>query len=429
MDLDHVCVVHQKWFSNLRTIVLKQDYVEYLLTSHFYGLNQEIIAKGGPADANCYWYEFIGPVATVRVDGVMEGPDGNLTLTETITYTFAWPLTPFFWLLNPLFKKQKQDILLADARLLERVYELDQKKPCISSEKTDIPRVVVFGGNGFFGRLLIQDLLTYTKANITTASRHLGSMSFHPFASRVQFVKCDLNDRDAVKATIEGAAIVVCCAGPYQKLPLHLLEACIEAQIHYIDLSDDRKFVNEVHSLVAKQPTNRNLPAICSGWSAVPSLSGLLTQYAAEKMEQIDSIHIQIAPGNRSPRNVSTVSSLLASVGTSFTLWRNSSWRKVQGWSEPLKFHFPHPVGSRVGYLVDVPDHELFPKIFGARSVEFRVGSELNFLNHIVSSLAWLSQNGIVRDWKPFSQIFRTGMALFGFLGHEAGGVGVEVRG
>jgi hypothetical protein len=127
MDLDHVCHLHEKWFSNLRIIVWSPDYVEYHLTSHFHGFKQEILVKGAPIDCNSYWYEFIAPLAHIRVDGSMDGHDGELVLAEDITYTFAWPFAPLFWLLKPLFKQQKEDILVADSRLLERMYDLEQK--------------------------------------------------------------------------------------------------------------------------------------------------------------------------------------------------------------------------------------------------------------------------------------------------------------
>src|SRR5204862_2838898 len=111
------------------------------------------------------------------------------------------------------------------------------------------------------------------------------------------------------------------------------------------------------------------------------------------------AIDVQIAPGNRAPREAGTVASLLASVGRAFQVRANGGWRTVMGWSEPRRFTFPLPIGSRTGYLVDVPDHELFPALFGASRVEFRVGAELTFLNHSLSALAGLARRGIVRDW------------------------------
>ena len=126
MDLNHVCVVHRRWFRNLRPTVRHPDYVEYRLEGRFYGMRQEVLASGGPIDTDRYWYEFRGPVATVRVDGMMEGLDGDLTLIEAITYRFPWPLAPFFWFLRGFFIRQKQDILRADGRLLERMLALEK---------------------------------------------------------------------------------------------------------------------------------------------------------------------------------------------------------------------------------------------------------------------------------------------------------------
>lgn len=69
---------------------------------------------------------FSAPLARMRFDGLMEGQDGDLTQTETITFKFHWFFAPLFWVLRPLFKKKKEDILRDDSALLERVYELDK---------------------------------------------------------------------------------------------------------------------------------------------------------------------------------------------------------------------------------------------------------------------------------------------------------------
>jgi hypothetical protein len=127
MDLDHVCNLHRRWFSDLRVRIRRPDYVEYEVTGTFHGLRQNMLARGGPVDDHRYWYEFLGRWLTVRVDGAMEGPDGDLFLIEEITYRFPWFAAPLEFLAEPLFRKQKEDILLADSRLLERVYRLDRE--------------------------------------------------------------------------------------------------------------------------------------------------------------------------------------------------------------------------------------------------------------------------------------------------------------
>ncbi len=90
MDLDHVCALHKRWFRNLRILVQKPDYVEYRVTSLFYGLKQETLVRGGPVDEDRYWYEFLAALAHIRVDGLLQGADGALTQTESIPASSAW---------------------------------------------------------------------------------------------------------------------------------------------------------------------------------------------------------------------------------------------------------------------------------------------------------------------------------------------------
>ena len=59
--------------------------------------------------------------------------------------------------------------------------------------------------------------------------------------------------------------VVICAAGPYQSMPVTLVELCLASGIHYIDMSDDRMFFNRVRSLVPQK--SDGLPAICSGFS------------------------------------------------------------------------------------------------------------------------------------------------------------------
>jgi len=131
-----------------------------------------------------------------------------------------------------------------------------------------------------------------------------------------------------------------------------------------------------------------------------------------------------MAPGNRGARRTATIASLMHSVGQPFSVCRNGVWQRVLGWSEPREFVFPSPVGRRRAYLVDVPDHEIFPTLFRARTVEFRAGSELQFLNGCLSVLRQTKRN-----WVHSSAVFQSAAALFSRVGHDWGGLGVEVSG
>ena len=272
-------------------------------------------------------------------------------------------------------------------------------------------KVLIAGGTGYFGRLLVEDLRRHADCELIVAGR--GS--------------ADLWNPASLEAALKGVSVAICAAGPFQALPTTLPELCLRHGIHYIDLADDRAFVRKVRALVSSQDKER--PAVCTGWSTVSALSGILARIGTAGAKTVDSIYIHMAPGNRGPRSVGTIASLLHSVGQKFNVLRDGRWCAVRGWSEPRDFVFPAPIGCRSGYLVDVPDHELFPDLFHAHTVEFRASSELHILNVAVSSLAWLVRTGAVKSWVPFSRIFQRAPALLGFAGHDWGGIGVEITG
>src|SRR5262249_22727478 len=138
----------------------------------------------------------------------------------------------------------------------------------------------------------------------------------------------------------------------------------------------------------------------------------------------VESIQIQMAPGNRGARHTGTIASLMHSVGQPFSICRNGRFERVLGWSEPREFDFPTPIGKRRGYLIDVPDHEFFSGLFGKRTVEFRSWSELQILNGCISVLCRMKRN-----WVSWSRLLRRAMGLLSWIGHDWGGIGVEVSG
>ena len=315
-DLEHVCVLHRRWFRDLRVRVRQPNYVEYRLTGLFYGIRQEVLARGGPVDADHYWYEFITAIARMRVEGKLDGEDGNLTQTEVITFQFSFLLAPIFWLLRPLFFRQKQDILVADTGLLEREYALDREgfKRTVLTTK----RVVVYGGNGFFGRITVNELLRSTTTQIEIASRTGHFVDFARHKSRVRFIESDMYDQDSVHRTVTGADLVIVAAGPFQGMPLTVLRACVEKGVPYIDVADDSDFVRRAYALVESQATQQRAPALIGG-RVVPGLTSLLTRFAQANIPQIVQTKICISPGTRNPRGPGSFACLLSTVGEEYS--------------------------------------------------------------------------------------------------------------
>lgn len=290
------------------------------------------------------------------------------------------------------------------------------------------------GATGFFGSLLVRELRERIGASYVLAGRRMEALE--SFAATLQAERTgswkarfvDLHDDESVDAGLADVDLVICAAGPFQRMPTTLARRCMERGVHYIDLADDRGFIGEVRRLAIED--GRSLRGVvCTGWSTLPALTSVMARLALDEIEQVDAIEIEMAPGNRVPRARATVGALLASVSSTFALPRSGRMVEIHGWSEPAMMRYPAPVGKRRGFLLNAPEYDLFPEMFEAESVSFRVGAEIGFFNHMVSTLAWMHRRGIVRDWVRFTDGLRWCMARFGFLGTETGGIGVRVEG
>ncbi len=370
------------------------------------------------------WNKFLAPLATMRVDGLLEGDDGDLTQIEKITYRFHWLLAPMFWLLKRPFKKQKEDILHDDSALLEREYELEGAG--FRRVESNLPRIVVYGGDGFFGRLVVQDLLEHTRAEIVIASRNPRDPVFPGIGTRVRKRQSDLNDIAGVLLTIEGAKVVVSCVGPFQGQPLNVLQACVESRIPYVDVADDRDFVVRCHQ-ISSRIQEAGIPAFI-GCSVVPGMSSLLTKYCQKEIPQIERTRIFISPGTRHPRGRGSFLCLLSAVGNEILILDGTEPKRIGGWTNRERVEFPPPMGKRWVYsVVDIADYFLQPKYFGVHGVEFKIGSELDILNRGLSVVRQLKRVLGKRSINWLVPISRALILMMSPFGTAQGGVMVEV--
>lgn len=293
-------------------------------------------------------------------------------------------------------------------------------------------RVLVVGASGYFGRLLVDELVALDGVEVVAAGRRestLRSLAGEHGDGRVSTRAVDLAAPPVeLAAAIDDVDLVICAAGPFQGLPLTLLEECLARDVAYIDLCDDRTFAREA---IALATGSSDPPLVAIGWSAVPAMTGALASMVVEGWEVVDRLDLSIAPGNRMPRAHGTVASLLDSLGKPFEVMRDGAWHPVTGWSDPRVFSYPAPIGPRRGWLVDVPAHDdrQWPECAGVGTIEFRVGAELRFLNWGTSFLAWCARRRLVSNWVRWTPLLRRAMAAFGWLGTDHGAVGLSARG
>jgi hypothetical protein len=162
----------------------------------------------------------------------------------------------------------------------------------------------------------------------------------------------------------------------------------------------------------------------------VQGMSSLLTRYGQKEISSIERTRIFISPGTQHPRGPGSFLCLLSTVGNEFPIPNGSCQRRVRGWTGRERVCFPSPMGHRwVYFVVDVADYFLQPIYFGVKNVEFKIGSELDLLNHALSGLRRFKGALNLKNMDYLMPVSRALIYAASFFGTSQGGVMVEVSG
>jgi Saccharopine dehydrogenase NADP binding domain len=286
--------------------------------------------------------------------------------------------------------------------------------------------VTVLGGYGIFGARIAEALAHDERCQVRVVGRN--PTVGRNFAHRIgaEFRLCSMADRDALRRVIGGSFLVIHAAGPFQGADYHVAELCLEAGVHYLDLADARDFVCGIGAL--DHEARRRGLLVASGVSSTPAVTSALIAEVAPEFVCIDEIHTALSPGNQNPRGAATIAAVLSYLGRKIRIWQNGQWVERPGWGDGTRLRFPPPVGRRRAYNCEVPDLELFPAQFAARTVRFSAGLELDVLNRLLSVCA-LPCRWFGWHFEHHARLFlKASLMLFPF-GTTHGSLAIWVRG
>ncbi|HSV45687.1 MAG TPA: saccharopine dehydrogenase, partial [Ramlibacter sp.] len=225
-----------------------------------------------------------------------------------------------------------------------------------------------------------------------------------------------------------GAGLVIHAAGPFQAQGYGVAHAAAQAECHYIDLADGRRFVCDFGPAMAGVFGAAGRTAI-TGASTVPALSSAVADALRPRFARLDAIDLCIAPAQQALRGEATVAGVLSYCGTAVQVWQDGRWQSQRGWAAPRPVRFAR-IKPRLGALCDIPDLELFPQRYpGVRTVMFRAALEVGASQRAFAGLAWLHAQGwLVRPQALAGWLHRAGR-VFDAFGSPDGGMVVRMRG
>ncbi|WP_298209191.1 saccharopine dehydrogenase NADP-binding domain-containing protein [Acidovorax sp.] len=225
-----------------------------------------------------------------------------------------------------------------------------------------------------------------------------------------------------------GVGLVIHTAGPFQAQAYSVAQAAAEAGAHYIDLADGRRFVCDFPAAMQATFAAAGRTAI-AGASTVPALSSAVIDHLCAGWQHIDSIDICIAPAQRAPRGEATLAAVLSYCGLPIDVWEGGRWQPQRGWAQPTPVQF-HRLRPRLGAVCDIPDLEIFPARYQARSrVTFRAALEVGLAQRTFASIAALHHWGLLPHPEKLAGLMHRTGGVLDFLGTPLGGMVVRVAG
>lgn len=269
-------------------------------------------------------------------------------------------------------------------------------------------RVVVLGGQGFFGGLLVERLRSDGLRPLVAARRRGADLSL------------DAEEPASLRRALRSGDVVVDAAGPFQGRTTALLEAAIELGFDAIDISDSLEYAEKALALEGRiQAAGIRILTSCSSVSAVTAalirLSGVVEPVR---------VAVFLAPATRHTARRGGARSLIASVGRPVRVLRGGRIETVLGWAECRRARLPPPLGNVMGRLMESADSVLLPRSWPSLSdAGFYVYPNSPGLSFILG----------LAIHRPFlrsvlERLAPAGLVLSRLLGSSAGCFAVEVE-
>lgn len=163
---------------------------------------------------------------------------------------------------------------------------------------------------------------------------------------RTSAIWVDADDFKSLVDVLKNAEVVATTLGPYYIYGERVLRAAIEAKTNLVDINDDQDATQACLNL-DKEAQNAGITAIiCLG--ATPGITNVLARYGADKLDEVDDIHISwywttVGP---SGSGLAIIDHVFHATSGDILTYRDGKLVKVPADSEPETMEFIPPVGT-----------------------------------------------------------------------------------
>lgn len=148
---------------------------------------------------------------------------------------------------------------------------------------------IIYGSYGYTGAL-ITDLCKEKGLGILLSGRDVAKLKLQSDATGYPFEEVDIDDDPALVRLMEKGKLVINCAGPFQKTAERMVNACLGAGTHYIDITGEYAIFELLAGYDSQARQHGTLIMPGAGFDVVPS--DCLAVHLKNRMPQ--ATHLQL---------------------------------------------------------------------------------------------------------------------------------------
>ncbi|MBW4621070.1 MAG: saccharopine dehydrogenase NADP-binding domain-containing protein [Cyanosarcina radialis HA8281-LM2] len=247
--------------------------------------------------------------------------------------------------------------------------------------------VLIIGGSGRIGSSIARDVLNYTQADVAIAGRNVsrGEAALAHLGSRVKFRVVDFNHPEQIQQAVAEADLAIDTAGPFYHRKMDVLQACIDRQVNYLDVSDERSFT--IRALALRPAAEAAGITAIINTGVFPGISNSMVRQGVEKLDRPDSIHLSYVVAGSGGAGVTVMRTTFIGLQRPFEAWLDGRWQEVKPYTERETIEFPPPYGRAQVYWYDMPEAFTLAAAFPVKQVITKFGIVPDFYNH----LTWIA--------------------------------------
>ncbi len=262
--------------------------------------------------------------------------------------------------------------------------------------------IIILGGAGAMGRVTTRTLTEYPDIDQITLADYNGERAREVAAtlqsSNIEVKQIDVNNFEQLCTLIRCADVVLSAVDYVFNQPI--LKACLQEKAHYADLGGLFHMTRTLMNMHAEVEA-AGITAIL-GMGGTPGITNLLARAAADKLDGVDSIKVQLGCSDTTSSNAPlvvpySIRTILDEFTKSPQVFENGTWHPQQPLTGQEELIFPLPVGRATAIYSLHSECATFPISFQDKGIRY-VSFKIAFPNDFLTKLKFLVDLGFGSD-------------------------------